>query len=96
MLAVFVMRTGLNSVTCSRVRRRSWRRTREDAEGVVNAEMTNNTSNVGTTTPAGVAASVAAAARLNDNLNVPHLIHSCFMYVSSMSVKLYNINSHLQ
>ena len=41
--------------------------TRQDAEGVVGAEMRNN-PNV-TTTPGGVAASVAAAARLNENTN---------------------------
>ncbi|KAI9089685.1 hypothetical protein K1719_028978 [Acacia pycnantha] len=39
--------------------------TKQDAEGVVGAEMRNN-PNV-TTTPGGVAASVAAAARLNEN-----------------------------
>ncbi|KAK4257950.1 hypothetical protein QN277_007472 [Acacia crassicarpa] len=41
--------------------------TKQDAEGVVSAEMRNN-PNV-TTTPGGVAASVSAAARLNENTN---------------------------
>ncbi|KAF7837304.1 late embryogenesis abundant protein D-34-like [Senna tora] len=42
--------------------------TREDAEGVMSAEM-RNSPNVGNT-PGGVAASVAAAARLNQNVNL--------------------------
>ncbi|KAE8077053.1 hypothetical protein FH972_015658 [Carpinus fangiana] len=41
--------------------------TRQDAEGVVNAELRNN-SNLATH-PGGVAASVAAAAMLNENVN---------------------------
>ena len=41
--------------------------TRQDAEGVVSAEMRNN-ANV-STTPGGVAASVAAAAGLNENVS---------------------------
>ncbi|KAI4317839.1 hypothetical protein L6164_025673 [Bauhinia variegata] len=42
--------------------------TRQDAEGVVSAEM-RNSPNV-STVPGGVAASVAAAARLNENVNI--------------------------
>ncbi|GMJ01892.1 responsive to abscisic acid 28 [Hibiscus trionum] len=42
--------------------------TRQDAEGVVGAELRNN-PNVATH-PGGVAASVAAAARLNENVNI--------------------------
>ncbi|XP_061376184.1 late embryogenesis abundant protein D-34-like [Gastrolobium bilobum] len=42
--------------------------TRQDAEGVASAEIRNNPD--GTATPGGVAASVAAAARLNENVNV--------------------------
>lgn len=42
--------------------------TRQDAEGVVSAEMRNN-PNVATV-PGGVAASVVAAARLNENANL--------------------------
>ncbi|XP_062171758.1 late embryogenesis abundant protein D-34-like [Alnus glutinosa] len=42
--------------------------TREDAEGVVSAELRNNPNPV--TQPGGVAASVAAAARLNESVNV--------------------------
>lgn len=42
--------------------------TRQDAEGVVSAELRNN-PNVATH-PGGVAASIAAAARLNENVNV--------------------------
>ncbi|XP_050372490.1 late embryogenesis abundant protein D-34-like [Argentina anserina] len=42
--------------------------TRQDAEGVVSAELRNNPDLV--TRPGGVAASVAAAARLNENMNV--------------------------
>nr|AST13897.1 late embryogenisis abundant protein 12 [Betula platyphylla] len=41
--------------------------TPQDAEGVVNAELRNNPNQV--THPGGVAASVSAAARLNDNIN---------------------------
>ncbi|KAK4257951.1 hypothetical protein QN277_007473 [Acacia crassicarpa] len=41
--------------------------TRQDPEGVVGAEMRNNPNL--TTTPGGVATSVAAAARLNENTN---------------------------
>ncbi|KAE8077050.1 hypothetical protein FH972_015655 [Carpinus fangiana] len=41
--------------------------TRQDAEGVVNAELRNNPNLA--TLPGGVAASVAAAARLNENVN---------------------------
>ncbi|XP_057736480.1 late embryogenesis abundant protein D-34-like [Arachis stenosperma] len=41
--------------------------THQDAEGVASAEARNNT---GGTTPGGVAASVAAAARLNEKVNV--------------------------
>lgn len=39
--------------------------TREDAEGVIGAELRNNPNM--STTPGGVAASMAAAARLNQN-----------------------------
>lgn len=42
--------------------------TREDAERVAGAEMRNNPAM--TTHPTGVAASVAAAARLNENADV--------------------------
>ncbi|KAJ0960113.1 hypothetical protein J5N97_000107 [Dioscorea zingiberensis] len=42
--------------------------TRQDAEGVVSAELRNNPDM--TTRPGGVAASVTAAARLNENMNV--------------------------
>lgn len=42
--------------------------TRQDAEGVASAEMRNKPD--ATATPGGVAASVAAAARLNENVNV--------------------------
>lgn len=42
--------------------------TRQDAEGVVSAELRNN-PNVATH-PGGVAASMAAAARLNENVNI--------------------------
>ncbi|KAL6188790.1 hypothetical protein ACLB2K_040181 [Fragaria x ananassa] len=42
--------------------------TRQDAEGVVGAEMRNNPDMV--LRPGGVAASVTAAARLNENMNV--------------------------
>lgn len=41
--------------------------TRQDAEGVVSAELRNNPDMV--TRPGGVAASVIAAARLNENMN---------------------------
>jgi hypothetical protein len=41
--------------------------TRQDAEGVVNAELRNNPTLA--TLPGGVAASVATAARLNENAN---------------------------
>lgn len=41
--------------------------TRQDAEGVVSAELRNNPNMV--TRPGGVAACVTAAARLNENLN---------------------------
>ncbi|XP_015891517.2 late embryogenesis abundant protein D-34 [Ziziphus jujuba] len=40
--------------------------TREDAEGVIGAEIRNNTNM--STTPGGVAASMAAAARINQNI----------------------------
>lgn len=42
--------------------------TRQDAEGVVSAELRNN-PNVATY-PGGVASSIAAAARLNENINI--------------------------
>ena len=42
--------------------------TRQDAQGVVNAEL-RNSPNVATH-PGGVAASMAAAARLNENVDV--------------------------
>lgn len=42
--------------------------TQQDAEGVVSAGLRNNPNLV--THPGGVAASVAAAARLNENVNV--------------------------
>lgn len=42
--------------------------TRQDDEGVVSAELRNN-PNVATR-PGGVAASIAAAARLNENVNI--------------------------
>lgn len=42
--------------------------TRQDAEGVASAEVRNNPG--AGATPGGVAASVAAAARLNENVNV--------------------------
>lgn len=56
--------------------------TREDAEGVIGAEIRNKPDM--RTTPGGVAASMAAAATLNQNTYVSNglfLISNCYCYI---------------